>query len=202
MHEYLLAVVRKGEDIEGLMAPWGKGIRVPGHWGDPVTEEEKRVFMSTEGQLFGKDLTFDEAYNEYVEAASLEEFQRVNLWKKDLDGIWRWWIEWEANPQGVWDWWRVGGGWCSGALNLKDGSSIEPHSNPDEDVWGEKWAEHLKTHPRASDRGLKGDVTNLEELEFTSVLRDREWIFVEGKIYDYIKDLPDDVELVCIDYHC
>ena len=28
-----------------------------------------------------------------------------------------------------------------------------------------------------------------------------EWISVNGKVYDYIKDLPDDAELVTICYH-
>lgn len=201
MHEYLLAVVREGENLEELMAPWGKGIRVPGHWGEPVSDNEKKCFIR---QYVGEceERDFEEAYKEYIEAASLDELRHVNLWRKDPEGIWRWWIEWEANPLGEWDWWRIGGGWCSGALNLKDESSTEPYADPDDDVWGEKWIEHLRTHPRASDRGLKGDVTNLEELEFTSVLMDGEWILVEGRIYDYIKDLPDNAELVCIDYHC
>ena len=220
MHEYLLLVIRNHEDIDALMAPWGKGRRVPGHWGELVTDQEKECFLhlyKQEELAFAKDFPedewpdwikkgtepdLDEAYKDYTERGDLEEFSQHNHWKKDPEDQWRWWIEWEANPQGVWDWWEIGGGWCSGALNLKECSRTEPHANYYEDVWMDRWTEHLKTHPRASDRGYKGDVTNLEELDcFHAVLVDSEWLEVEGKVYQYIKGLPDDVELVCIDCH-
>ena len=51
-------------------------------------------------------------------------------------------------------------------------------------------------------------MANLEDLTSFSLLIDGEWIDVEDeqgeynlKVYEYLKDMPDDVELVCIDYH-
>lgn len=51
------------------------------------------------------------------------------------------------------------------------------------------------------ERAYKGDVRNLEALDFGELLLDGEWIEVSGKVYDYIKSLPDNAELVCIYYH-
>ena len=48
---------------------------------------------------------------------------------------------------------------------------------------------------------LKGEIINLQDLDFTELLMNGEWIEVKGKVYDYIKELPDDAELVCIYYH-
>lgn len=48
---------------------------------------------------------------------------------------------------------------------------------------------------------LKGEIINLQDLDFAELLMNGEWIEVKGKVYDYIKDLPDAAELVCIYYH-
>ena len=47
----------------------------------------------------------------------------------------------------------------------------------------------------------KGVVPNINDLDYDDLLLNGEWISVNGKVYDYIKDLPDDAELVSICYH-
>lgn len=42
MRTFLLLIRQGDETVEGLMAPWGKEVPIEGHWGDPVTDEEKQ----------------------------------------------------------------------------------------------------------------------------------------------------------------
>ena len=189
-----LLVVRNHEDLDKLMAPWKLYLPVEGHWGEVVTEEEKadylawykdmwQGFYDDDPQSFdtwpdflttGKEPSFEEVYYEDDETYQEETSLRF---KKDENGIWRHWIEWEYNPEGFWEGWWESGDYDEGFFKLKD--------NQEEDA-------PLSSH------AAKGDIANLKDLEFDVLIMDGKWIDVDGKVYDYIKDLPDDVELVCI----
>ena len=129
-------------------------------------------------------------------------------WRKTTRGVWKEWITWNENAR--WDWWEIGGRW-PGRLRLKE---------PNEDglsrihfSWGwepEQRQKFLDEHKDFADYAKKGNVANLEELTSYSLLIDGEWIDLGDivgddeeslRVYPYLKDLPDDVELVCIDYH-
>ena len=155
-------VVRNHEPLDELMAPWKLYVPVEGHWGDVVTEEEKAEYLAWYKDMCRElydeepkdELTFDETYDEDEDTYQEETYLRF---KKDENGVWRHWVEWEYNPDGYWE------GWSEGDLHAR-----------------------------------KGDIPNLEGMVFDVLIMDGQWIDVDGKVYDYIKDLPDDVELVCI----
>lgn len=67
MRSYLLLVRKGDETIEDLMKLWGKEVPFEGHWGDPVTEEEKQDLI----QDFIRDRR--EVFDEVVENPSFEE---------------------------------------------------------------------------------------------------------------------------------
>lgn len=67
MRSYLLLVRKGDETIEDLMKPWGKEVPIEGHWGDPVTEEEKQDLM----QDYIRDM--HDVFDEVVENPSFEE---------------------------------------------------------------------------------------------------------------------------------
>ena len=143
MRSYLLLVRKGDETIEDLMNPWGKEVPIEGHWGDPVTEEEKQDLI----QDYIRDM--HDVFDEVVENPSFEEAYEEhgetyneNGWRKDSEGVWRHWIEWQWNPDGIWDSFVIG-----------------------------------------------------------ELLLDGEWREGSGKVYDYIKSLPNNAELVCIYYH-
>lgn len=190
----VLLVVRNHEPLDQLLAPWKLYVPVEGHWGDVVSEREKReylewfkemwqVFYRDDPESFdswpefitkGKEPTFDEAYEAHDVSYQEETYLRF---KKDGNGVWRHWVEWEYNPVGWWEgWWEIGD-FQMGPFKTKDA--------PEE-------TKYTSSHAR------KGDITNLEELEFEVLIMDGEFVAVNGKVYDYVKDLPDDAELVCI----
>ena len=108
---------------------------------------------------------------------------------------WSW-----RHKDGFWRSWCIGGGRCAGSLNLKEGTRAVPKAFYSSFVWKEKDIEELRMrHPRASDCGFKGDIDNLEELNFEFIIMDGQFIEPQGPFYDYLKDLPDDVELICVD---
>ena len=186
-----LLVVRNHESLDELMAPWKLFIPVEGHWGEVVTEEEKEEYLDWFKDMWqefydedpesfdswpeflttGKEPTFDEAYDEDEDTYQEQTYLRF---KKDDNGVWRHWVEWEYNPLGYWEgWWEIGD-YQVGPFKTKDDSTIK------------------------ASNARKGDITNLQDLYFDVLIVDGKWIDVDGKVYDYIKDLPDDVELVCI----
>lgn len=171
-----LLVVRNHESLDDLMAPWKLFVPVEGHWGDVVTEEEKEEFLEwykdkwqdlydEDPELFDtwpdflttdKEPTFDEAYDEDEAPSYEEETYDYLRFRKDENGVWRHWVEWDYNPDGWWEgWWEIS-------------------------------------------RARKGDITNLKDLVFDVLIMDGQWLDIDGKVYDYIKALPDNVELVCI----
>jgi len=187
MRTFLLLIRQGDETVEGLMAPWGKEVPIEGHWGDPVTDEEKQDLIDDYKRFWreeyennscddypdwlkkGTELSFEEAYEDDGEAYN------ENLWRQDENGVWRHWIAWEYNPDCHWDMYVIGGN--------QDGKKFQTGPN------------------NYKETALKGEITNLQDLEFAELLMNGEWIEVKGKVYDYIKDLPDDAELVCICYH-
>lgn len=195
MHYTLIVVVRDSEDVDDLMAPYGSEYSVVPHWGKPVSKDEKEEFcLYYKVEL--KD--FDKTYEEYGEDWN------GNIWRKDRNGVWKYWITW--NDYTTWDWYEVGGRW-PGRLQLKKNAKSTPEVSFS---WGwsqEEQDKFLKEHPRCTDIARKGDVANLKKLTSYSLLIDREWIDVEDEtnpdclVYDHLKDLPNDVTLVCIDYH-
>jgi len=117
---------------------------------------------------------------------------------EDIDNVmgrWSW-----RHKDGFWRGWCIGGGRCAGSLNLKEGSKTEPRVAFSNFVWKENEIEELRSkHPRASDCGYKGDIDNLRELNFEFLIMDGQFIEPEMPCYNYIKDLPDDVIILCID---
>ena len=108
---------------------------------------------------------------------------------------WSW-----RHKDGFWRGWCIGSGRCAGSLNLKEDSRTEPEASFNNFVWkGNEIEELKKKHPRASDCGYKGDIANLEELNFEFIITKDQFISPVGPFYPYIKDLPDDVELICVD---
>ena len=187
MRTFLLLIRQGDETVEGLMAPWGKAVPIEGHWGEPVTDEEKQDLIDDYKRFWREDYennscddypdwlkkgiepSFDEAYEDDGEAYN------ENAWRKDENGVWRHWIAWEYNPDWHWDMYAIGGN--------KDGKKFQ--TGPD----------------NFKEMALKGEIINLQDLDFAELLMNGEWIEVKGKVYDHIKDLPDDAELVCICYH-
>lgn len=174
-----LLVVRNHESLDDLMAPWKLFVPVEGHWGDVVTEEEKEEFLEWYKDMCRElydeepkdELTFDEAYDEDEDTYQEETYLRF---KKDENGVWRHWVEWEYNPEGYWEgWWEIGD-FQMGPFKTKDNATNKSY------------------------QARKGDITNLEDLVFDVLIMDGQWLDIDGKVYDYIKSLPDDVELVCI----
>lgn len=194
------------------MAPWDAFRPVTGHFGEVVTEEEKEEFMEyyrqkmeelheEDSEAFCGDLGFDEAYQNEFEA--YDEEAGISFGKDA--GVWKHWITKEYNPGGYWDRWCIGGTRVAGSLNLKENARTLPEPYLDRSIWSDRDIEELYArHPRPADRAYKGDVDNLEELNFEFLVMDGELIDLAadgGKLYDRIKDLPDDAELVCIDFH-
>ena len=111
----------------------------------------------------------------------------------------------DDNIESKWDWYEVGGRW-PGRLTLKEGAKTEPQVSFS---WGwseDEKREFLKQHPRASDFALKKEIENWDSLTSYAILHDGEWIEEEGydeplKVSEVLKDIPDDMEIVCIDYH-
>ena len=197
MHYTLIVAVPEWANVEDLMAPFDENLEVPGHWSDYVSESEKEKFCN----YYKEDVeNFEDAYKRHGNDWN------GNRWKKNSLGAWREWSTWNENAQ--WDWYEVGGRW-PGRLTLKEGSESEPGVSFS---WG--WSEDekkkfLAENPRCADRAKKKDVANLEELSSWALLIDGEWIDVgdwkdddkDLKVYDYLKDLDDEIVLVCIDYH-
>ena len=190
MRSYLLLVRQGEETVENLMMPWGKEIPVEGFWGDPITEEEIHDFIEDYKYWVRQDVENDcylapEEVPEWFRMGTEPTFEEAyneggesyneNGWRKDPAGVWRHWIEWQDNPNGIWDMFVVGGG----------------HE-------GEKFQVGPDTF---KDRALKGEIINIRDLDFGELLLNGKWIDSINNVYDYIKDLPDTVELVCICYH-
>ena len=194
MHFTLIVVARDSEDVDDLMAPFGSEFDITPHWGKIVTEDEKKNFCNYY-KVELKD--FDEAYKNHGEEWN------SNIWRKDRKGVWKIWITWNEYAQ--WDWYEIGGRW-PGRLLLKTNVDSTPNVSFS---WGwpkEEQDKFLKEHPRCTDIARKGDIANLKKLTSYSLLIDGEWINVEEEdpdclVYNYLKELPDDVTLVCIDYH-
>ena len=169
MRSTLLLIRQGNQTIEELMAPWEKVTRIEGYWGEPVTEKEKKDFIDEQFQI-EKELCMDDPeFVSFLESGKEPDFEEYykdhgedyneNSWRKDENGIWRHWIEWECNPDGFFDYYVI------------------------------------------ENSVLKGAIPNLQDLDYDDLLLNGEWISVNGKVYDYIKDLPDDAELVSICYH-
>ena len=189
-----ILVIRNHEPLDELMAPWKLYVPVEGHWGDVVTEEEKEEYLEWFKEMWqdfydddpesfdswpeflttGKEPTFEDAYEDDDPTYLEETYLRF---KKDENGVWRHWIEWEFNPEGWWEGW-----WEENVFKLK---SFESKENSEEDS-------------DMVSRARKGDIENLEELYCDFLIMDGKMLDVDGKVYDNIKDLPDDIELACV----
>lgn len=192
-----ILVVRNHEPLDELMAPWKLFVPVEGHWGDVVTEEEIEEFLEwykdawqylydDDPELFdpwpdflttGVMPSFDEAYDEDEADSYEEETYDYLRFKKDENGVWRHWVKWDFNPDGWWEGW-----WESNDFKLKTFESKE-HPEDDSDMVS---------------RARKGDIENFKEVYCDVLFMDGQSIDVGGKVYDHIKDLPDDVELACV----
>ena len=151
MRTFLLLIRQGDETVEGLMAPWGKAVPIEGHWGDPVTDEEKQDLIDDYKRFWREDYennscddypdwlkkgiepSFDEAYEDDGEAYN------ENAWRKDENGVWRHWIAWEHNPDWHWDMYVIGGN--------KDGKKFQ--TGPD----------------NYEETALKGEIINLHQDE-------------------------------------
>lgn len=189
MHFTLIIAVPEGMDYERMMERYYQDLEVPGRWGCEISDDEKQGMLE-----WYKETDFEECYKNHGYDWN------GGAWRKNSKGVWTEWITW--NEEARWDWYEVGGRW-PGRLELKADAETEPNVSFS---WG--WREDkdamdkfLEEHPRNADIAKKGEVANLETLTSYSLLIDGEWIDVDGPVYEYLKDLDDDVELVCIDYH-
>jgi len=188
------------------MAPFGLKIPVELHWGGEVTEDEKEEFLHA--YINATKIRYEESkdgdYPDWIKEGRIPDFDEAldnlsihyepeivvdwyNWMAYDDNGVLRWQIDYEDNAKGVW----IGGGMGGNKLVLKENSRTLPRILT-------YYASKTNNHPRASDYGYKGDIENIDDLDFNSVILDGVWHFVDGNVYDLIKDLPDDVLFVCV----
>lgn len=199
MHMTLIVTKRPGQRLDDIMNPFWQDLEVAPTWGELVSDEEKQRFLKHYREKYKCRLGFDKMYAKYGEDWNF------NTWKKDSRGRWREWEKYNRNMK--WDWYEVGGRW-PGRLQLKKNAKTKPAVHFSWG-WKEEEKEHfVLSHARCADRALKGEVANLKELTSYSLLIDGEWIDLgdtndgeDSRVYDYLKDVEDNVELVCIDYH-
>lgn len=194
MH-FSLIVIGNG-DIEDMMEPFYQDLVVPEYCEGEVTEQEKQHFLDFYNERAkGRHYSMQDLEELYAEKG---EDWNFNRWRKDDDGVWREYST--SNPDMKWDWYEIGGRW-PGKLELKEGAE------PIEGLhfsWGwsvESREEFMKKYPRNCDCAYKGDIANLDTLTCYSILKDGEWIDIDGKVSDYLDDVDDDTILTCIDYH-
>lgn len=206
----LLVIDRKDySSWHSMLAPWNKQYYVEGHWGELLTNKDKEDFIELCKETIlkeykkspddeypewferGVEPSFDEAVGNFFYYADPDFVFYRNWAEKDDDGKWRWWINWVDNPNGTHKKCWLGG---TAKFNLKENARTTPYI---------RYAPLIQynPHPRASDVAYKGDIENLKELKFNSILIDDQWTYVHGKVYDYIKDLPDDKWMVGFIYY-
>lgn len=196
-----LVIVVGDNPLAEVMGPFDETLAVPKYVVGPVKKSDKERFIEyynehTKGYHFCMD-DFDELY------AEKGDDWNDRLWEKDENGEWVEVSNW--NQDGQWDWYEVGGRWA-GALELKDGA--EPLA-PINFSWG--WNEEqkrtvLNASPKRADIARLGDIANIEDLTAYAILKDGEWIDIgEGIMFtnvsEYLKGLPEDTIITCVDYH-
>jgi len=195
MHMTLIVV---GNDpLEEMMEPFYQDLEVEEYCDGEVDEWEKNEMLQWYEKEKGKKYaSFEECYKENGESWN------DNRWRQDENGVWQAYST--SNPNMEWDWYEVGGRW-PGRLRLKEGAEPVLGLNFS---WGwrddkEAMEKFIAEHPNCCDAAYKGDVANIDELKSYAVLKDGEWIYTEDcdNISEYLKDVPDDVILTCVDYH-
>ena len=198
MHS-LLIVIGNG-DLETYMDPYYEGLEVDEYCNGEVSSiDKKRMLDFYNGKTIHHYKSFEECY------ASKGRDWNDNRWRKDDDGVWREYSTY--NPDSKWDWYEVGGRWA-GTLELKEGvAPIQPINFS----WGWKAEDKQKVltaTPKRADKAYLKDIANVEELQASGILQDGEWIDTieeDGwhfkNIGEYLKDLPGDTLVTCVDYH-
>ena len=202
MHSLLIIAHREDESIRDLMEPYWQDLEVEEYCVGEVDESERQRFLDyynehTPGYHFSMG-QFDELYK-----AKGEDWN-FNRWRKDEDGVWREYST--SNPDMRWDWYEIGGRWA-GWLQLKEGAE---RMSPLNFSWG--WSDDLKQRtaaerPLRADVAYLGDINNLDILKAGAVMVNGEWIDIEKnyieftEVKEYLKGLPDDTVITCVDYH-
>lgn len=192
-----LVIIIGHEDIAEAMAPYSGNIEVEEWCQGEVLDERRRQMLDyyiNRGYSFE---SFDACY------ADKGKDWNNNAWRKDDDGVWREYSTY--NPNSQWDWYEIGGRWA-GRLQLKEGA--EPLA-PINFSWG--WGapdkqKVLDMVPKRADQAYLKDIANADDLYSGAVIINGEWIDTsEGfdflNISDYLKDLPGDTLITCVDYH-
>ena len=194
MHMTLLVV--GNDDIEQMMEPFWQDLEVPEYCVGEVSDFEKKRFLDYYNE---RNKTHYKKIDKLYKLFGRE--WNFNAWRKDEDGVWREYST--SNPQMMWDWYEIGGRW-PGRLLLKEGR--EAISGPNFS-WGweaEEKKKFLEENKNRCDVARKGDVANLDTLTSFEILINGEWIELDedgGLVAPYLKDVPDDTMLTCIDYH-
>lgn len=182
MHSLLIIAHREDESIRDLMEPYWLDLEVEEYCVGEVDESERQRFLDyynehTPGYHFSMG-QFDELYK-----AKGEDWN-FNRWRKDEDGVWREYST--SNPDMRWDWYEIGGRWA-GWLQLKEGAK--------------------RMSPLRANEAYLGDINNLDILKAGAVMVNGEWVDIERnyieftEVKEYLKGLPDDTVITCVDYH-
>ena len=191
MH-YFVIVIGNGA-IDEMMAPFDENLEVSEYCIGPVSERSKQSMLgyyAKQGHVFK---TFDSCYKKFGEDWNGNRFRKV-------DGTW---MDFSTyNPEGMWDWYVIGGRWA-GQLSLKEGAKPILGVNFHWGVSEETKRSSLAEHPNNCDSAYLKDIDNLDSLKPWGILKDGEWFEVDGEenITEYVKDLPGDTILTCVDMH-
>lgn len=152
---------------------------------------------------------FDDYYKEHGEDWN------YNRWRKDKDGVWAEYSEY--NPNSKWDWWCQGGRY-RGRLKLKEPREDAPLYTGWQYGKDDNEYKRLK-YEGYCDQALAGEVSNLDEFVPFAVVKYGEW-FERGEmgwwaivsnekelntwdkeVKALLKDLPSDTLLTVVDCH-
>lgn len=204
MHSLVIVAETEGTNYEALMEPYYEGLEVERYLVGPLTEGEKRYFLDYYNRnRIDNPYTldqFDEAYAEHGKAYN------GNSWEKGEDG--KWYEYSDFNPESKWDYYRVGGRYV-GRLKVREGAEeIAPLNFTWEWDGNAGDIERLKNAtPKRADRARLKDIINLEELTAEAVVTEDGWQEISSSSWEfglaapYLRDLPGDTIITCIDFH-
>lgn len=201
MHSLIIIADTYGLDVDEIMKPFDENLEVEEYCEGEVSEMDRQRFLDyynehTPGYHFSME-QFDELYK-----AKGDDWNG-NCWRKDDDGVWNEYSTY--NPNSLYDWYQVGGRWA-GTLELKEGS--EP-IRPLNFSWG--WSEEEKDkvcgmNPKRADVAYLKDISNVDSLQAANIILNGENIDLSDGLYfgdvaPFLKGLPEDTVIACVDCH-
>lgn len=206
MHSLVIVAETEGTNYKALLEPYWNGLAVEKWLIGPVSEELKMSFLDYYNRHRKPDTPeytldkFDEVYEQFGEAYN------DNMWEKEADG--KWYEYSDFNPESKWDYYRVGGRYV-GRLKVREGAEeIAPLNFTWEWDGNAGDLERLKNAtPKRADRARLKDIINLEELTAEAVVTEDGWQEIPSSNWEfglaapYLRDLPGDTIITCIDFH-